>query len=326
MITLKKDPQRDFIILNISDPQLSDEEWDDSQNCHKILINTITELIHECKPDLITVSGDIAWSNNFVSYERFSDLIDSFGIPWAPVLGNHDQETSRENICRAVDIMTQRKHCVFEYGDPSLASIGNYIIRIEENDDPIHAIFMINSNNRKNYITNTGTSGQCWAALTFDQMRWYADSVDAWKSEGGKSSSIVMHIPLYNYNEAFHAALKPGINRIEVSAGDGMQTDCWNEGYEDSVGVCYESSFCGSAKTDNGMLNLITEKCNTRVVLAGHDHTNNYIIPYRGVLLGYSLKAGCGCYWDPRLNGGTVLSVASDGSITVKHHYIVPRI
>ena len=29
MITLKKNPEKDFIILNITDPQLGDPEWED---------------------------------------------------------------------------------------------------------------------------------------------------------------------------------------------------------------------------------------------------------------------------------------------------------
>ena len=103
-----------------------------------------------------------------------------------------------------------------------------------------------------------------------------------------------------------------------------MQFDCWNEGYEDSFGVWYEG--IASCEYDGGQFERILKKDHTKTIVVGHDHINSAVVKYRGVVLAYGVKIGSGCYWDPRLNGGTVLSVASDGSITVKHHYIVPRI
>ena len=48
------------------------------------------------------------------------------------------------------------------------------------------------------------------------------------------------------------------------------------------------------------------------------------MIAWRGVILAFSLKAGPGCYWDPRLNGGTVLTVTSDGMAGFRHEYVDP--
>lgn len=37
----------------------------------------------------------------------------------------------------------------------------------------------------------------------------------------------------------------------------------------------------------------------------------------------YGLKAGPGCYWDERLNGGTVLRIDSDGHVIAEHSFYV---
>ena len=46
------------------------------------------------------------------------------------------------------------------------------------------------------------------------------------------------------------------------------------------------------------------------------------MIPYQGVRLAYGLKTGAGCYYDPRLNGGTVIRVTSDGVAEVSHEFV----
>ena len=46
MITLKKQPDCDFLILNLTDPQLDDEEWDKYRYRHTIE-TTLNELIEE---------------------------------------------------------------------------------------------------------------------------------------------------------------------------------------------------------------------------------------------------------------------------------------
>ena len=85
-VELAKSPSRDFVILNISDPQLSTMEIYGEYG--KIVEATIKKAVEETKPDLITLTGDNAWCKP--GYIRITQVIDSYGIPWAPVMGNHD--------------------------------------------------------------------------------------------------------------------------------------------------------------------------------------------------------------------------------------------
>ena len=97
-------------------------------------------------------------------------------------------------------------------------------------------------------------------------------------------------------------------------------SECWNEGYKDSIGVKYEE--IGSYPADDGMLEHFKKLGIIKHIVAGHEHVNNFMINYDGIKLIYSLKLGAGCYWNPILNGGTVLSVNENGVYDVRHEYV----
>ncbi len=323
MKIINKQKGQPFVILNLTDPQLSNREWLDPSYTRP-LTETVKRLVEETKPDLITVSGDLAWAAENEAYNKISDFLDSFGIPWAPVLGNHDQRIEDPSIAQTVaEIVSKRPHCVFEAGDPALG-VGNYVLRIEEDGQPLHDIILMDTHKNKHVYM---PEYDAYDRLGYDdlwpcQMDWYEERIDEAKAAGVKSSSIIMHIPLYNYIEAAAAAFKADVDPCSVPAGDGMQTGCWNEGYESSFGVLHEK-ICAPDE-DDGQFERILKKDHTKVVLVGHDHENSAVIPYRGVILAYALKTGCGCSWNPQSNGGTVLTVESDGTVTVKHCYVDP--
>ena len=316
MITLQK-TQDTFKILNLTDPQLSDAEWE--QEASRILTDTVTALVRETAPDLITVSGDLAWAQNYISYTKLTEFLDGFGIPWAPVFGNHDCQCGAESLAKAAAILTQGQHCLFESGDPALGN-GNYVIGIEQDGRLVHALLMMDSHDKADWTNPQGENEPQWAQLIPEQFTWYAEAVDLLTERGAAETTLIMHIPLYTYREALTAAVAEGVDLTAVPCGKGEQTACWAPGYADSFGVAYEG--IASYPEDNGFFNLILEKGSTKTVLCGHDHVNNFSIHYRGVRLMYSLKTGPGCYWNKQLNGGTLLTIDNNGHLTAEHHYV----
>ena len=319
MITLKKSPDKDFIIMNISDPQLGNEEWNDDAHNREILVNTFAKIMDKVHPDLITVSGDLAWSHSYVAYNKLADMIDSYGIPWAPVWGNHDNEAGPENVEILVDIMKARKNCIYESGDPTLGN-GNYVIAIEENGKIVEGVIMMDSHDRVEYINPQGEVDCAWAKVIPEQIDWYKDQVKALKDMGCNDTTVIMHIPIYAYREAAAAAFPKNTEAKSITIEDSYKESSWNEGYKNSFGVRWEG-IC-SYPADDGMMDAILEAGTTKHVVAGHDHTNNFVIEYKGTKLIYSMKIGAGCYWTPKLNGGTVLTVTSNGVESVHHEYV----
>jgi len=131
---------------------------------------------------------------------------------------------------------------------------------------------------------------------------------------------MIMHIPIYAFREAWAAAVKPDLDPKSVTPETSADPANWNEEYAGSFGVKYEG-IC-SYPADEGMFDVMLELGSTKHILCGHDHVNNYVINYKGVKFVYSLKTGAGCYWNPILNGGTVLSVTENGVSDLWHEYI----
>lgn len=318
MIVLQKNPNKDFIVLNLTDPQLSDAEWEENAPQRKILEYTIEQLIARVQPDLITISGDLAWAGCDHAYRMLATFLEKFSIPWAPVWGNHDNQAGAEYIDKIATEYLTFPHCIYEKGDPRLGN-GNYVICVEENGNPVEAIFMIDSHDRDDF---DGEEKKVYSKLTIEQMDWYKEQTCLLKEKGYTESMMVLHIPIYAYNTASKAAYKENIELAKITVAQADGTECWKEGYEESFGVQHEG-IC-SYPNDDGVFAMIKEEDFTQYIIAGHDHVNNWVIRYDGVTMVYGLKAGAGCYWDSSLNGGTVFKINSKGVYEVSHVYVDP--
>lgn len=294
---LIKEKDKDFVILNLSDMHFTD--YGAKSIPLKETANKIKTMVTSVRPDLITVSGDIVCNTStYFAVRRFTDLMESFGIPWAPVFGNHDNEGNCDMNYLA-DIMMTSPHCLMKKGDPDLG-VGNYIINIaEENDDGslkvVESVIMVFSHN---YGNND------------KQLQWYKWAVDGVNEVSGGSVEVSMfcHIPLAEYQYAYDAAWD-------------SENNCWHEGFDaygkrgeniaygrDSSGVPYQKDF----------FNVIKQTGSTKYIFCGHDHLNNFSILYEGIRLTYSMKIGRVSGSNFMLNGGTEITLSSDGITNIK--------
>lgn len=320
MKILKKRPDHDFTVLNLTDIQLSSEEWQEGHLHRRLFEHTLAELIGRVNPDLITLSGDIAWAGNDHAYDMVAHTLEGYGIPWAPVWGNHDNQGGAEYIESLVSRYLTYPGCIYERGDKALGN-GNYVILIEEEGKVVEALIMMDSHDREPFVNAAGErDDNAWARITKPQIAWLCDQTEELKRLGCEDASLIMHIPIYAYRDASAAAYRdlPELQRLNIK--DAMAADCWNEGFEDSVGVQYEG--IASYPADDGALEAILEGGLVKRVLVGHDHVNNFMITYRGVRLIYALKIGAGCYWNPNLNGGTVMKIGKGGVREVYHEFV----
>ena len=339
---LEKSPDEDFIILNLSDTQLNDDEVAEGTVQREVLEYTIDELIKKTNPDLITISGDLAWARQFASYKHLCDLIESYGIPWAPVWGNHDNENMDEywaphgeyeyitdlnyllddNLMTGLDdlenLVSTYENCLFQKGAEEMGS-GNYVISIEENGTPITGIFMMDAHIKDTYTDANGNEFKEDGSLNEEQKIWYEYRIRSMKELGYKDSILILHQPIHAYkiafNEAFNFEYSPNAVPWQESADDKY----WTEGYEDSFGVNHDGVY---GDVDDGVLELLKEYDHTKYVVVGHNHMNNFVINYQGITLAYALKTGMGCYWEQNLSGGTVIRISSNGIEELYHEYI----
>lgn len=149
-ITLYKDPNKDFKILNLTDVQMSTSYpiWQVNKN-----YNLIKELTEAEKPDLITLTGDNIWLLNTKSAaKKFVKEMDALGVPWAPVFGNHDAESDVDRNWLA-DTFLKSENCIMKKGPVNIDGVGNYIINIKDkaSNQVVHTLFMMDSHDYNSY-------------------------------------------------------------------------------------------------------------------------------------------------------------------------------
>ncbi len=284
----------------------------------KFLYKTVRELVARTEPHLITLSGDIAYGEQedyLNNYKAFAEFVNSFDIPWTLVFGNHDHSGGEALMRNVAKEFLLYSDFVFELGDENMG-VGNFVIEITEAGHPVFALIMTDSHDRTPY------NGELtWARLYPCQIKWYKEQVERLNAEGCLGSALIMHIPIYAYREAFALAYAGVKEPSEVTYEESLGSDIWNEGYKASYGLKYED-IC-SYPEDEGMLDAIVEGGNTKLVLCGHDHVNCFKINCRGIDLMYSLKTGKGCYCNKAMNGGTLLSISSDGNVSPEHIFVL---
>lgn len=293
-VTIEKDPDKDFVILNLTDPQIN--AWDAFDEKGMITTAIIDEMVEKTQPDLITVTGDNAW--NWDAYLKLVQDLDKFGIPWAPVMGNHDGEGCPSEFWCAYQFYAA-KNCVFKFG-PKDMGYGNYIINITENGKIIHTLYMMDTHsNAKSDSINAAEDGTAdYDHLWKNQIAWYKWAVNGTNAIAGQpvESSVFIHIPLYEYRQ-FEAHMGE-----ETSFGENREPVCSPEG-------------------NNGFFTVCKELGSTKNVVCGHEHINSVSFVLDGIRLTYALKTGAGCYWDRDMSGGTTLTVDSNGHGTIQHVY-----
>ena len=251
---------------------------------------------------LITVTGDMAYPGQLDSYEAFAQLLDSYGIPWTIVWGNHDHQSGIEPVLEAAELFKKHPLCQFEDGDPAFGN-GNYILGICDGDKPITALFMIDSHNSIEVDMPDGERKWVYDKLWPDQLEWIKSEAIQLKKDGYKDAMMMLHMPLYAYRAA---ALKV------FPDGHGGDSDVYGQQHE----------LIASHPFEDGVLPILQETRLINHVLAGHDHCNNFMVDYEGIKLMFACKTGPGCYWQKAMNGGTVITISGDGIKDVHHDFI----
>lgn len=302
---ISKNPNEDFIILNLADIQLKDDLLYEDRG--EQTAKMIDDLVRETNPDLITLTGDNAWGT--VAYIKLVEQIDAYDIPWAPVMGNHDGQCCINEFW-AAHLLFKAENCLFEFG-PENMGYGNYIINITENGEIIHTLFMVDTHNNADFILEDGSTVSGYDHLWNNQIEWYKWAVNGISEVSGKTveSSIFMHIPVFEYKDAwnkYYGSLETGTLAPEVAP--------------EAIGVCGENVSC--SPVNNGFFSVCKELGSTKNIFVGHDHANNFQIYYDGIRLNYTLKTGYGAYYTDGLVGGTVITIGSDGAAYAEHCYL----
>lgn len=271
------------------------------------------DVIRQAQPDLIVVTGDIAYTipiqtfsrDNLLPIYQFCRFMNNVGIPWAMVYGNHDTEaaagcTAQELSRLYREYFQSKLGCPMLYAavQPEIYGRYNQYLRIENPDGSLNrVVYLMDSND---YVQ--GINAKKYDSVHEDQIQWYAHTVDTLSAQEGRRvpSFVFMHIPFHAFAEA-QEALETG--------GDAEYLFGKNE----------EGVSCPDH--DTGFFDRIVEKGSTDAVFVGHDHLNNLGVKYRGVDLVYSKSIDYIAY--PKISkltdqrGGTLITLSPEGDYAI---------
>lgn len=335
---------RDVVILQLTDTQIIDAgqartdtrlesktpltEQAKYTNCYRY----IEDAVQKTNPDLIIMTGDLIYGEFDDSGEVFKGLIDymeSLDIPWAPIFGNHDNE-SMMGVSWQCEQLEQAENCLFKRND--LTGNGNYSIGIVQDGELIKTVFMMDSNGCTNAFSDG--YGACDASgnpLTYnegekikteigfgsDQIDWLEKSsklIDA--ATGGEVGKLLaFHIPISQFANGAHEAGYQSSFALDnaqlFTIGEDVTAQNGDFGTKGEAFKGIHSEY--------GLWEIL-KKHNFEGVFCGHSHKNSVSILYDGIRLTFGLKTGTfDRYLESEL-GGTKITVNKD-LFEVEHVY-----
>jgi len=293
---LETEYKDDFRILQLSDIHLSNK---DNRQLHYDFMDLT---IKDSDADLIVITGDTFTFADKKTVKEFFDFIDSYGINWTIVFGNHDEQGYFSIDWLTDTLNNYGSNCLFkDLQDDNVYGNCNFAINLTKNGKVKAQVILLDSN-RYNFGEYIG-----YDYIKQDQIDWYENLVNYTTEQNGGEvveSVCFYHIPVPEFQEAWDLAQRHS-EKVD---------------YED--GILQESVSC--PKVNSGFFDMAVILGSTKAMFVGHDHVNNFGITYKGIFLCYGINSTDRIYSDEDITGGQVIIVHEDGTIDreeIYHYY-----
>ncbi|KAL6131192.1 hypothetical protein ACLB2K_069568 [Fragaria x ananassa] len=289
-----------FKILQVADMHYADGKM---TPCEDVLpsqvagcsdLNTtafVKRMIQAEKPDFIVFTGDNIYGFDATDAAKsmdaaFAPAIAS-NIPWAAVLGNHDQESdlSREGVMKHIVGYKSTLAQVNPSDQDVIDGFGNYNLEVGgvqgtgfENKSVLNLYFLDSGD----YSTVPSIPGYGW--IKPSQQFWFQQT-------SANLKKAYMKKPQAQKTSA------PGLAYFHIPLPEFASFDSSN-----STGVRQEG--ISSASVNSGFFTTLVEAGDVKAVFTGHDHVNDFCGKLTGINLCYAGGFGYHAYgkagWDRR--------------------------
>jgi hypothetical protein len=276
------------------------------------------EAVERTCPDLIVLTGDNIYGELDDSGTMWLALIekmDSYGIPWCVVFGNHDNESGK-GVTWQVEQLLQSEYCIFKQG--SVSGNSNYNLLIRQGGEAKYLLYMMDSNGCQTRPLNPGEGMmpdnpdidkiQQRAGFRNDQIGWMTTSAKEIRRTFGEVPVLMFyHIPVNDIAQIIH--------RIYPAAGTSLPFSPDKEG---DFGKTYEVI----VGADGGRFWKNAKSIGCTGMFVGHQHTVATSIDCDGIRVTYGLKTGTYDYHSEDLLGTTQITLDEDsGQFAVEYVY-----
>ena len=290
---------KDAVVLQLTDTQIIDgaQSRPDVSSGDKITYATekikqycydyITEIIKATKPDFIILTGDIVYGkydDNGSALTNFIAFMESFKIHWAPVFGNHENESNMGADWQSKQL-EDATYCLFKQRD--LTGNGNYSVGLMQDGVLKRVFYMLDANGCDSASSQSLANGHTVTTVGFgdDQIKWYTGQIQQIKELSPQTKfSFGFHIQLSVFGEALK---KYGFNNdiknheIFINYLSNRQ-----EGEFGYIGRQMKNAWDYSRKVFDGMKSLGVDS-----IFVGHEHCNSASVVFEGVRLQYGQKS-----------------------------------
>lgn len=293
------DENGDFTILIVSDPQCdTTKQWNEA--CDELEI-----LVKRSNADYVLINGDMNSYGEIPKdmWNLFISPLTKRNIYWSTTNGNHDP-------------FSYKHYKMFKEYDYCLNSIVSTTDSNYDSSRPMNYMLPIYSKDGKKivfavYGMDSGTkNNNGYEGVTKKQIEWYKKQSESLKtSNDGKcvTSVLCMHIPLPQMLEMYYS------NEYTIY---GVANEVkWNvNGYTTKKGKKIDkiNVHTSGIELDNKIFDAFLNQGDIKAVFFGHNHRNNFVGSFKGILLGFAGKLSTGCYSDTLCRGGRVIRFNQD--------------
>lgn len=271
--------------------------------------NQIRSLVTQTEPDLIFITGDIVYGSfddNGTMLIRFCKFMDSLQIPWAPVFGNHDNESAK-GVRWQCEQFAESEYCLFERG--TVSGNGNYTVGISVGDELVRVLHLADSNGCS---ASDDPDVIRQAGLYADQLEQICEKTRGiWQKCGRQIPAFLgFHIPTQEFSDAEQYCGYKNETRELYTIGVDVPARNGDFGFK-------LERYGNLIRTETDFMNFLKE-CRIEAVFTGHYHQISTVITYEGVKWVYGLKTGQYDYHVPGQLGGTLVEL--DGAAFCVRH------
>ena len=229
-----------------------------------VAMERMNEVLDAEKPDFVIYTGDLIYGKpGKESLIQAIEPVVSRGIPFGVTWGNHDDEQglSRKELFDLIKDVPNNLTSTVE----GITGVTNYVLPLKSRDGKDACVlYMFDSNA---YSTLEGIKGYGWIA--HDQIGWYKEQSRKFtEANGGEPLPALafFHIPFPEFAEAVttDGAFMIGSRKEKVA----------------------------SPKVNTGLALAMREAKDVMVVSTGHDHVNDYLVEWNGIMLSYGRYTG----------------------------------
>ena len=268
--------------------QFTDVHWIYDDPKSEEAAERMREVLDAERPDLVVYTGDIIFAKPAApALQRALEPAIERGIPFAVTWGNHDDEQDMTRAELSAYIKDMKGNLTSH--TEGISGQTNYTLSVKSSDGRRDAavLYIFDSHS---YSKIERVKGYDW--IKHDQVAWYIEQSKAFTAKNGGSplpALAFMHIPLPEMRDMTQ-------NQNIYMVGTRKEMVC-------------------APEINTGLATAMLSAGDVMGLFVGHDHVNDYVVDWYGILMGYGrFTGGKTVYHDiPQGNGARVIEL-TEGS------------